>query len=154
MLAVTDNELANLEVALLSRELNPQQRVVVRMADPHLAKTLREAANVRLAFSTSTLAAPAFVAALFGDRVQNILLIHGQVLAAVDLVVQADDPTMAGQTMRALAVDYRLLPITLRPEGQTLLAHPAEYRLRPGDRVTVLVALPDLARLLRRERAP
>ena len=42
-----------LEIALLVREVNPQQRVVLRMADPHLAQTLREAANVRLALSTS-----------------------------------------------------------------------------------------------------
>ena len=138
----------------LSRELNPQQRVVVRLADAHLAQTLREAANVQLALSTSTLAAPAFVAALFGDRVQNILLIHGRALAAVELVVQEDDPTIAGQTMRELAAGYHLLPVALRPQGQTMLAHPAEYRLRPGDQLTVLIALPDVARLLRRERMP
>ena len=42
MLAVTNNELANLEIALLVRELNPQQRVVLRMSDAHLAQTLRD----------------------------------------------------------------------------------------------------------------
>src|SRR5262249_9152029 len=44
----TSNELLNLEVGLLVRELNPKQRVVLRMSDHNLAKTLREAANVRL----------------------------------------------------------------------------------------------------------
>src|SRR5262245_17345459 len=59
VVAVTNNDLVNLEVALLVRDLSPKQRVVVRMSDPNLAETLREAANVRFALSIPTLAAPA-----------------------------------------------------------------------------------------------
>src|SRR5262249_42942073 len=51
VVAATSNDLINLEIALLVRELNPKQRVVVRMSDPSLAQTLREAADVRLALS-------------------------------------------------------------------------------------------------------
>jgi len=47
----------NVEIALQTRELNPRQRVVVRLSDTHLAQTLREAANVRFALSIPTLAA-------------------------------------------------------------------------------------------------
>src|SRR5262249_60113241 len=89
VVAATDNELANLEIALLVRELNPQMRVVVRMTDTRLAQTLREAANIRLAMSIPDLVAPAFVAALFGDRVQSVFLVEGRLLAAVGLAVQA-----------------------------------------------------------------
>jgi Trk K+ transport system NAD-binding subunit len=152
VLAVTNNELVNLEIALLVREFNPQQRVVLRMADPQLAQTLREAANVRLALSTSTLAAPAFVAALFGDRVQNIFLVGGRVLAAIELLVHADDPLLSGQTVRALSVDYQLLPVALAAVDGVPRTRPLEHRLGPGDRLTGIAALGDLARLLRRER--
>jgi Trk K+ transport system NAD-binding subunit len=152
VLAVTNNELANLEIALLVRELNPQQRVVLRMADAQLAQTLREAANIRLALSTSTLAAPAFVAALFGDRVQNIFLVGGRVLAAVELLVQAEDPLLNGQTVRALSVDYQLLPVALATADGVPRSRPLDKRLGAGDRLTGIAALPDLARLLRRER--
>jgi Trk K+ transport system NAD-binding subunit len=154
LLAVTNNELANLEVALLTRELNPKQRVVVRLADAHLAQTLREAANIRLALSTSAMAAPAFFAALFGDRVRNIFLIEGRVLAVVELIVQAEDPYLAGQAVRALAVDYRLLPVALvGPDGMSR-PQPMNHRLSAGDQMTALLLLPDLVRLLRRERVP
>lgn len=152
VMAVTNNELANLEIALLVREANPQQRVVLRMADPHLAQTLREAANIRLALSTSALAAPAFVAALFGDRVQNIFLVRGRVLAAVELLVQADDPLLNGQTVRALSVDYQLLPVALAGADGAPRSLPLDRRLGAGDRLTGIAALTDLARLLRRER--
>jgi Trk K+ transport system NAD-binding subunit len=152
VMAVTNNELANLEIALLVRELNPQQRVVLRMADAQLAQTLREAANIRLALSTSALAAPAFIATLFGDRVQNIFLVGSRVLAAVELVVQADDPVLNGQLVQTLSADYLLLPVSLTAADGSPRPQPLSHRLTPGDRLTGIAALPDLARLLRRER--
>ena len=101
VIAATSNELVNLEVALLVRELNETQRVVVCLSDPNLAQTLREAANIRLALSVPTLAAPAFVAALFGDRVQNVFLVAGRTLAVVDLLVQPQDALLIGRPVRA-----------------------------------------------------
>jgi hypothetical protein len=149
--AATDNELANLETALLARELNPQQRVVVRVADPTLAQTLRSAAHVRLALSTSALAAPAFMAALYGDRVQSVFLVGGRLLAVIELTVADDDTFLIGQSTRALAVDYRLLPVRHVRSDRTVASLAAAERLGPGDRLIAVVTLPDLERLLRRE---
>ncbi|HEV3444182.1 MAG TPA: NAD-binding protein, partial [Gemmataceae bacterium] len=69
VIAATSDDLLNLEMALMVRDLKPNQRVVLNMTDPQLAQMLRESANVRLALSIPALAAPAFVAALFGERV-------------------------------------------------------------------------------------
>src|SRR5437764_3843582 len=91
VVAATGDELANVEIALLARELNPQQRVVVRLSDAQLAETLREGANVRLALSVPGLAAPAFVAALLGDRVQCVLRVDGRLLMVVEVTVPAGD---------------------------------------------------------------
>jgi len=154
VLAVTNNELVNLEIGLLSREFNPRQRVVLRLSDPYLAQTLRDAAGIRLALSTSALAAPAFLAALFGDRVQNIFLVESRVLAAVELVVPAGDPCLDGQAVRALAVDYDLLPVSLRAADKMPRPQLLAHRLGAGDCLTAILALPDLVRLLRRERVP
>ena len=44
VVAATSNDLANLEIALLVRDLNPSQNVVLRLGDPHLAHSLREGA--------------------------------------------------------------------------------------------------------------
>jgi Trk K+ transport system NAD-binding subunit len=152
IVAATSNELANLEVALLAREINPDLRVVVRLADPHLARTFRDAANVRLALSVPSLAAPAFVAALYGDRVQTLLLIGEQLLAVVDLVVQANDLFFQGQAVRGLALDYGLLPMTLQRADQTLVADVMNSILVPGDCLTAIAGLTNLERLMRRER--
>src|SRR5262249_243571 len=121
VVAATNDPLVNLEVALLTRELNPRQRVVVRMADPALATTLREAANVRLAFSTTALAAPAFVAACFGDRVLNIFLIERRVFAAVDLRVLDADVGLIGRTVCEITRRHQALAIRMLRNGQRVM---------------------------------
>jgi Trk K+ transport system NAD-binding subunit len=154
VIAATNNELANLEIALLVRELNPQQRVVVRLNDPRLSETLRVAANVRLALALPALAAPAFVAALFGDRVQTVFLVKGQLLAVLDLVVPAGDSFLGSQTLRSLAIDYGLMPVSLREADPAKRPNPMDHQLAPGDRLTVIASLNDLNRLLRRQHVP
>ena len=144
VVAATSNDLANLEIALLARELNPKQRVVVRLVDEALAETLREVVDVRLALSLPALAAPAFVAALYGDRVQSLFRINRKMLAAVELTVQPNDPCLKDQTLRVLAVDYGLLPVAEANWNR---------RLQEGEKLTVVATLTDLDRLFRRQPA-
>jgi Trk K+ transport system NAD-binding subunit len=153
VVAATNNDLVNLEVALLVRELNPVQRVVVLQSEPQLAQALRDAADVRLAVSVPALAAPAFVARLFGDRVQGVLLIHDHLFMVIDLVVQDADPFFEGQSVRTIAVDYQLLPVALLHAEGPPARHPLNARLKAGDRLVGILALPDLERLLRRQPA-
>src|SRR5262249_5414570 len=98
IVAATQNELTNLEIARLVRELHPDKRLLVRLIDPQLAGMLRDAANIRLALSIPELAAPAFLAAFLGDRIRTVMLAHGQILAVVDVNVNADD-AFAGKTV-------------------------------------------------------
>jgi Trk K+ transport system NAD-binding subunit len=154
VVAATDNELANLEIGLLARELNARQRVVLRLYDANLAQTLREAANIRLALSIPSLAAPAFVASLFGDRVSTIFLVCGRLLAVYELVVQADDPLLLGQSVRVLIRDFKLLPVNLLVTNRRPVAPIEDQVLTVGDRLTVIAALPNLERLMRREKSP
>lgn len=154
VVAATNHDLINIETALLVRELNPTQRVVLLLSDPQLAKMLREAANVRLAVSQPGLAAPAFVAGLFGDRVQSVFLACERLFAVIDLVVQKEDAQLTGQSVRAMAVDYRLLPMAVLPAQGARPDAPLAARLAPGDRIVAIIALPDLDNLLRRRPPP
>jgi Trk K+ transport system NAD-binding subunit len=154
VIAATSEDLINLEIALLVRELNPQQRVVLRLSDADLAQTLREAANVRLALSIATLAAPAFVAAVFGDRVLSIFPLEGRVLAVIDLLIGEGDTVFIGQPARAVAIDYHMSPVAVLPRDGQTPSQPLNARLAVGDRLIGLIALPDLQRVLRREPVP
>jgi Trk K+ transport system NAD-binding subunit len=152
IVACTSNDLANLEIALLSRELNPKQRLVLRMSDPQLAETARATANLRLALSLPALAAPAYVAALYGDRVMTLFRLGLQMLAAAELTVQPDDPSLKDQTIRALSIDYQIAPVVLQSGSGAVKLEPGT-RLNPGDRLTVIGELVRLERLFRREPA-
>lgn len=148
----TNNDMINLEVALLVRELDAAKRVVLLLNDPQFAAMLREAANVRLAVSVPALAAPAFVAGLFGDRVASVFLMRERLFAILDLVIHDDDP-LAGQSLRAVAVDHRVLPVGLVREKGPPPRPILTGRLAVGDRVLAIIALADLERLLRRQPA-
>jgi Trk K+ transport system NAD-binding subunit len=154
VVAATGVELANVEVALLTREMNPTQRVVVRLSDSDLADTLREAANVRLALSVPALAAPAFVAALFGDRVQCAVRVGSRLLMVVEITVPEADECLDGQSVRAVAIDFSVLPLAVVGADGNVRTRPLEVRLSAGDRLTAIATLPDLERLFRRERGP
>jgi Trk K+ transport system NAD-binding subunit len=153
VVAATNNDMVNLEVGLLVRELKPRQRVVLLTGDPNLAQMLRQGANIRFAVSVPVLAAPAFLAGLFGDRVLSVFLVNDRLLAVINLVMQETDP-FVGQVVRAIAVDYRLTPVALLPAGADRPSRqPLAARLGAGDRLVAIVILSDLERLLRRQPA-
>ncbi len=151
VIAATSSELANLEIALLVRELNPAQRVVVRLADPDFAQAMREAAELKYAMATPALAAPAFAAALLGDRVQSILTVGQKTMAICEVVIQAGDADLVDHPLQELVIDYRFLPLGIT--GQKTFAEngiPKSYRMKAGDHLTVAAELGDLERLVRR----
>jgi Trk K+ transport system NAD-binding subunit len=106
VIAATDSELGNIEVALLVREMNPKQRVVVRLLDPEFAEAVREAADLRYAISAPALAAPAFASALYGDSVLALVSAAGRTLVVVELAVTDPDGHLNGRSLRAFALDY------------------------------------------------
>jgi Trk K+ transport system NAD-binding subunit len=148
VIAATNHDLINLEVALLVRDLTPEQSVVVRLADPYLAATLRENANVQLALSVATLAAPAFVAGLFGDRVLSVCLVAGRLLAVVTLAIGPQDTSLVGACVPEVASRYRLVPVAVISGEGLFHPQPFEARLEPGDHLVGFIALSDMDRLL------
>ncbi len=152
VIVVTNHDLVNLEAALLVRELNPKQRVVLLQSEPLLAEMLRQAANVQLAVSMPALAAPAFLAGLYGDRVLNVFLVCRRLFALIDLVIQPGD-LLLGQTARTVAVDYRLVPVAVLPASGEAPLKLLQTRLKPGDRLVAVIELHDLNRLSRRQPA-
>jgi len=148
VIAATDSELANLEIALLVRELNPTQRVVVRLTEPEFAEAVRDAADIRYAVSIPALSAPAFAAALFGDRVHTLIRTAGHILVVVELVIQQNDPFLAGNAIASASNEYRFLPLAVN--GKVIESTTA-ISIKPGDRLTVVTELQDLERLIRHD---
>lgn len=152
VIAGTGNELANVEIALMAQDLNPMQRIVVRLSDPQLADSLREAANIRLALSIPELAAPAFVAALFGDRVLSAVRIGTRFLLVVELTVVAGDACLDGRTIAEVSGEFGLVPVALyRGDRQPANLTP-EHRLAAEEHIVVVCGLAEMERLFLRQR--
>jgi Trk K+ transport system NAD-binding subunit len=152
VVACTGNELANVEIALMARDLNPMQRVVVRISDPQLADALRDAANVRLALSAPALAAPAFVAALFGDRVLSAVRIGSRLVLVVELAVPAGDVCLEGRTVREIADEFQLAPVAVFDRNRKSEPNIHDHRLTAGEHLVAVAGLHELERLFSRQR--
>ncbi len=71
ILPVTENDLTNIEIALDANRLNPDIHIVIRLFDQSLARRLENSFGIRKALAMSTLAAPAFATAAFGETIRG-----------------------------------------------------------------------------------
>ncbi|MCI0681247.1 MAG: NAD-binding protein [Gemmataceae bacterium] len=151
VVTATSDDLVNVEIGLLVRELAPKQRVVLRLIDAQLARTLRQSADMGLAVSIPELAAPAFVAALYGDQVRGMFQIEARMVAVYDLVVRECDSDARNTPLEELGREHRFLPMARTNAAGAQLTWSADTRLAAGDRLTVLISLDDLQQWLARE---
>jgi hypothetical protein len=91
---------------------------------------------------------------MLGDRVQSIFLAGGRLLAVLEMKVTADDKRLTDYSLRVLAIDYHFIPVAVVGEDSKIRPQEMNYRLQPGDRLTVIAPLNTLDRLMRRDPAP
>jgi Trk K+ transport system NAD-binding subunit len=87
LLAVTDRDPVNLEIALDARRARPDLPIVARLWDLTLAQQLETSGTVRRALSVSALAAPVFAGAALGESVVASFETDGK----LDVVVRDGD---------------------------------------------------------------
>ena len=73
LFCVTDDDVANLEAALVARAENPALRIVLRLFDTDLAGRVERVARLGPSRSVADLAAPAFAAAALGRDVTHAI---------------------------------------------------------------------------------
>jgi Trk K+ transport system NAD-binding subunit len=147
VIAATDSELSNLEIALLTREANAKQRVVVRLNEADFAEAVRESARIRHALAIPKLAAPAFAAALYGDRVQSLITVNGKTLVVLDILVEENETHLVGKLIGQVVDEYRMLPLNLNQQA----AIDRNTTLNVGDAFTVIIELTAMERMIRRQ---
>jgi voltage-gated potassium channel len=143
----TNDDMGNLEVALDSRRLNPDIRVVMGLFDQSIASKIANAFLVDVAFSASTLAAPMVAAMSLGGKVLGSTLIAGIPHVSAELVAGegselADKPIEEVERRYCCKVLARTPvngPIQLPPEGKTVI--------RVGDILIIHIPSSQLATL-------
>src|SRR4051812_22079083 len=133
VMALTSDDLVNLEFALGARRYNPQVRVVLRIFDPRLAERLDRGIELDVTRSVSALAAPVFSAALLGRAPAQPLALSNVPLRVLETKIPLAWPH-AGRPIEDLhrEADLRVLALdgTWRPSG--------DRELRPGLPVSIV----------------
>jgi Trk K+ transport system NAD-binding subunit len=138
LVAVTDDDHANVLIALDARRLNPELAIVVRLFDQQLAPLIEASIGATRALSASGLAAPAFVAAALGAGARAAFDFGGLSGLIEEIVV---GETAAGtpatvQTALAEAGGRDTIAAVARRRGdEVVLAPGASLDLIGGDRL-------------------
>jgi voltage-gated potassium channel Kch len=140
----TNDDMANLEVALDSRRLNPDIRVVMGLFDQSIASKISNAFLVDVAFSASTLAAPMVVAMSLGTKVLSSSVLAG--IAHVSAEVRVEPASeLADKRVEELEHAWCCKVLARMPaDGPVQLPAEARTTVRTGD---VLVVHTPLAQL-------
>ena len=101
VLAVTDDEAVNLEIALVAKNANPGVRVVARVFDHDLAGRVERRLKLGATRSVSMLAAPAFAAAALGRRREVIFPIGRRVLLFTEITAQPGSTARSASRLQA-----------------------------------------------------
>jgi len=142
----TNDELANLDIALDARELNPGIKVVMRMFDADLAQRVEKGFGIHTAYSVSALAAPTIAAASMRVNVKSSFYVGDNLLHISEIVVRPGS-AVAGMTVQKLEQSLNLSVISYIEDGQTLLHPASDLCLNPGSRILVLASLGSLHKL-------
>ena len=131
LIALTNVDTLNLEIALGARARNPTMPIVLRIAEASFARSIARHFEFETTYSAAALAAPAFVglSSLPGSR--GRVAFAGQEFAVGEVVIGEAGPRPAPREAIVLAVS--------RQGGFTIAGDFAE--LVPGDRALVIVPL-------------
>lgn len=139
VVCVEDDELWNLETALVAGSLRPDVRVVTQMANATVRGALSDGAVLGTTLDIADLAAPSVIETCLGNPLYNIE-IDGVGFAAAQLRV----PRAA--TLRELYGDLAPIAVTVgthAPGGPHMTACPGrDFAVRPGD-VATMFGTPD-----------
>ena len=136
----TDDELANLDIALDAKELNPSIKVVMRMFDPDLAKRVEKGFGIHTAFSTSALTAPIFAVAAMRADVKHSFYVDKTLLNISEFIVCEDSP-ICGWTLEKVSEELNLSVVYYQYQEITDLHPGAHLKLKPGAKILVLASL-------------
>jgi Trk K+ transport system NAD-binding subunit len=150
LLVLGEDDLHNLQAAVVGNALAPAVPVVLRIFNPVLAEQFAAGLNVRRAYSVSALSAPAFVAAALSEQVVQTMHLGDDEVAVCRVGVNPGSP-LGGRSADALEREFHLALLAQgTPEG-TWEAATGSERIAEGDEVLVGGPMIEVLRLAVRD---
>ena len=149
----TNDDLANLEMALDARKIHPGIRVIMRMFDQELAGRLRDTMDMPLTFSTSELAAPLFATSSSDHCIVNSFYVGDQLLVVARLTIEPGSQ-LVGKAIRELGRGDHVFVLSHARAGKVDTFPSADVVFAAGDEITIQTEPPVLRRLHELNRDP
>jgi len=142
VVVATSDDLANLEIAIDAKRMNPDIRVVMRMFDQRLAHKVGGALELDESFSTSSLAAPLIAMQATTEGVRSAYRLDDVVRVTAEVTVGKD---AAESSVYELEDRGAFRIVSLRREGGASFAPVrAKDAVRPGDVLIIDTTAVDL----------
>jgi len=137
IVACTDDDLTNLQIALRARSLNPNIRVAMRIFDDQLNEQLRQTFGPNtVVYSTSALAAPNFVSAALNRMNMRMVDVGGKRQAIARVYIQMS--ALQDMPIAKLQQEEELTILLHARNDQVSIPPPMETHLQVGDEIIVM----------------
>ena len=153
VIAITNDEMLNLEVGLMARRTNPQSHLVIRTFAQRLSHNLAQLLPQSHILCAYALTAEAFAGAAFGEKILSLFRLQNKTILVTEYNIEAVD-TLCGLLLSEVAYGYGVVPIlattaaamTVGADSRKLM--PSEdLPLAAGDRLVLLATIDGLRRI-------
>ena len=144
---VTDDEVLNLEAALMTKAIAPTINIVMKTSGIRISQHLRELLPEAQIVGFYEVAAAAFAGAAFGENILSLFRFGNHTILVTEYLVEAND-TLKGLLLADIAYGYGVVPILYQqPHRVSVLLPSDELALKIGDRLVVLATIDGLRRI-------
>ncbi|MFN6558522.1 MAG: potassium channel family protein [Nostoc sp. ChiSLP01] len=152
VVVVTDDDMENLEIALMVHAQSPTNRVVIRTYDRNFRDNIARLFPYAQVICTSAISAEVFAAAAFGENILSLFNFDSQTILVVEYTIEAGD-TLNGLLLAEVAYGYGVVPILYQSfkRSPVKLMPSDNIQLAVGDRLIVLANTNSLQRIERGE---
>ncbi|NJO61004.1 MAG: potassium transporter TrkA [Richelia sp. RM2_1_2] len=147
IIATTEDEMLNVEIALKTRKINPETNLVIRTFGQRLSENLAEILPSAQIISAYAVASEAFAGAAFGENILDLFRFHNQTVLVTEYQFTEVD-SLNDLLLSEIAYGYGVVPILYQKPGISAEIMPKEYRkIQPGIRLVVLATIDGLKRM-------
>ncbi|WP_204151647.1 NAD-binding protein [Leptolyngbya sp. CCY15150] len=119
LLAVTSDDVANLEIALTAKGVAPKLPVIVRNQDPQFAPLAQQVFDFEAVLSPAELSAPSFAAAALGGRILGNGMTANTLWVAIATIITSHHP-FCGKSVQDAAMTADFVPLYLETHQRTV----------------------------------
>jgi Trk K+ transport system NAD-binding subunit len=153
VIVATNNDIANIEVAMDARRMNKGIRILLRLFDQQIAEKIAGAMTIDAAFSASALAAPLVAAMSLQTKVVSGTMIGGVPHMICELQVQSGCP-LVGKRIDQIEMGYGARILARTPKDGALQSPPSPATtVMSGDVLTAHTSASQLTTLAAAARA-